>query len=211
MARVCLGVVVGMGALLAASLGTGAERPARIIDRTLACPMTGAGYPDPARFMSVGADPFLPASDASPNIYVYNGPGDATGVSAGIRTGAGGQGNRATTGALALTPTLCAVTKLRVSLASSGRNARPTGAFGELYSCEVPARVLIRVRAVFKRPAAFIRNPRYPWLSEAKGNIATASLAVTTPRGKPLFFASVNDATGKARIFVTRSGCSRTR
>lgn len=200
-----------MGALFAVSVENSAERPARIIDRTLACPMSGAGYPDPARFMSVGVDPFLPASDASPNVYVYNGPGDATGVSAGIRTGAGGQGNRATTGALGLTPTLCARTNLRISLVSSGRKARPTGPFGELYNCEVPAKVLIRVRAVFKRPVTFIRNPRYPWLSEAKGNIATASLAVTTLRGKPLFFASVNDATGKARIFVPRSGCSRTR
>jgi hypothetical protein len=46
----------------------------------------------------------------------------------------------------------------------------------------------------------------------ANGRIDAVYLAVATlPGRKPLAFASVNDATGKARIFVARSGCTRAR
>jgi hypothetical protein len=210
MARTRVAIAVGaIGALIAVAVGNGAERHSRILDRTLVCPVRGAGYPDPARFIAVGADPFLPANGASPNVYLDNGPIDAGHAHVRMRTGRGNHPSF-TRGELSLTRPLCKPTKLRVSLASSGRAARATEPFGELWRCEVPSKLLIRVRAVFRRPTRLIRDPRDSWLSHAKGNIASGSLAVTTLRGKPLFFASVNDATGKARIFVPR-GCSRTR
>ena len=70
----------------------------------------------------------------------------------------------------------------------------------------------MRVRANFKRPTGFARDPRYTAsLIFAKGQIARGYLAVTTLRGrKPIAFASVNDATGTARLFVAPSDCSRT-
>jgi hypothetical protein len=213
MARIGVaGAAVAIGALVAVPLGNGADSASRIIDRTLVCPMGGAGYPDPARFISVSADPFLPASGASPNVYLANGPIDAAHPHVRMRTGPWGRGQPTMTrGELSLTQPPCTATKLRVSLVSSARKARRTGPFGEFWKCEVPAKVLIRVRAAFKRLTRLTRTPGEPWLSQAKGNIATGSLAVTTLRGKTLFFASVNDATGKARIFIPPSGCARSR
>jgi hypothetical protein len=79
------------------------------------------------------------------------------------------------------------------------------------YTCDVPAKVVIRVRAVFKRPTTFSVDPRFPDNEDAKGDIATGYIAVSTLRGrKPIAFASVHDASGKARVSVARSGCSRT-
>jgi hypothetical protein len=83
---------------------------------------------------------------------------------------------------------------------------RPTS-----YQCDVPTRVLIRVRADFKRPTGFSRDPLSPSLIFARGQIATGYLAIATLRGrKPLAFASVNDATGRARLLVAPSDCSPT-
>jgi len=67
----------------------------------------------------------------------------------------------------------------------------------------------MRVRADFKRPTGFSRDPAVTdSLIFAKGQIATGYFAVTTLRGrKPLVFASVNAATGKARLFVAASRC----
>jgi hypothetical protein len=67
----------------------------------------------------------------------------------------------------------------------------------------------MRVRANFKRPTGFARDQRFtPALTLAKGSITTAHLAVTTVRGrKPVAFATVNDASGEARLFVARSRC----
>jgi hypothetical protein len=213
MARIGIAAAaVAMAVLFVASMGNGAEFASRIIDRTLVCPMSGAGYPDPSRFISVSADPFRPAGRASPNLYLANGPIDASHPHVRMRSGPWGEGNPTLTrGELALTQPPCTATKLRVSLASSARKARPTEPFGEYWRCEVPARVLLRVRAVFKRPTRLTRSPGEPWLLEWKGNITTGSVAVTTLAGRRLiFFASLNDATGKARIFVP-SGCSRSR
>ena len=67
----------------------------------------------------------------------------------------------------------------------------------------------MRVRADFKRPNGFARDPGYAAsLIFAKGQIATGYLAITTLRGRePVAFASANDATGKARLFVAPSRC----
>jgi hypothetical protein len=67
----------------------------------------------------------------------------------------------------------------------------------------------MRVRANFKRPTGFARDQRFtPSLIFAKGPIATGYLAIATANGrKPLAFASVNDASGKARLFVAPSRC----
>jgi hypothetical protein len=203
---------VAATAVVAAPVAISAESASRIIDRTVVCSMSGAGYPDPSRFISVSADPFLAASEASPSVYLANGPIDATHPHVRMRTGAWGHGNPTLTrGELALTQPPCKATKRHVSLATSARKARPTEPFGEFWRCQVPAKVLLRVRAVFKRPTRLTRRPGYPWILVWKGDIATGSVAVTTLAGRRLiFFASVNDATGKARIFVP-SGCSRSR
>ncbi len=69
--------------------------------------------------------------------------------------------------------------------------------------------VLMRIRAEFRRPTTFTRDRETPWLRRARGRIATAQLAITTLRGrKPIAFASVDGATGKARIFVAPARCT---
>jgi hypothetical protein len=74
----------------------------------------------------------------------------------------------------------------------------------------VPARVVIRVRAVFKRPTFFRVNPRFPDSEEAKGDIETARIAVVTLRDRtPVAFMSAHHETGSARIFVAPSRCEQ--
>jgi len=185
-----------MGALSAVPMGNSAESASRIVDRTLVCPMGGSGYPDPARFLEIQARPRL--GDNSPNAGVYNVPD----VVADLKTGPDfGHG----TGHVRLKG--CTTSRLRLPLSSQGLKGGPT-ALGDRQTCEVPARVLIRVRAVFRRPVALRRQED---TFTATGRIATGYLAVATlPGRKSLAFASVNDATGKAQIFA-RSGCARTR
>jgi hypothetical protein len=87
----------------------------------------------------------------------------------------------------------------------------PTEADRKSYSCDVPASVLIRVRAVFMRPTGLSPDPRAPWQAVARGTIATGSLAVATmPGRKPIFFASATHAAGTAEAFVAPSRCSPT-
>jgi hypothetical protein len=159
--------------------------------------------------MTVGGASFRAGwfeTSSSPEISVSNGgtaPG--AGVDAGVRTGPA-SGHH--TGALWFTRTRCQRTKIRVPLSSRGLRGGPAGPSGEGWRCDAPAVVLIRVRAVFKRPTALSRDARAPWLSVARGPITTGAVAITTLRGrKPMFFASVNDATGEARAFVAPSRC----
>jgi ABC-type amino acid transport substrate-binding protein len=190
------------GTLLAPVTGSAAETAFRIVDQTLLC--TPAGQ---RGVMTVGATARLAGYDTSPRTSLSYGAAAPTAeVNVGVRT-------RRTpahpTGAVWLTPRRCQRTKLRVAFTSrgldGGRSARPTG---EYYRCDAPAKVLVRIRAAFARPTTFASDPRAPFLSVAKGRIRAASLAITTLRGrKPLFFASVQDATGRARVFVAPSRC----
>ena len=198
MARIGVaGAALAVGAVFAVPVGNGAELASRIIDRTLVCPIGGVGYPDPARFIGVHAMPRL--GDNSPSAGVYNAPGAADGMVVSLDTGPDfGRG----TGSVRLQG--CTPSSVRVRLSSRGLRGG-SSALGDRYQCEVPARVLIRLRAVFQRPVTLRREQGS---LTARGRIATGSLAVTTLAGrKPIFFASVNDATGKAQIFVARSGC----
>jgi hypothetical protein len=215
--RLLLVVVLVAPPLLAVSSVLGwtrvatAASPWRIIDRTLVCRMSGIGYPDAVRFMHVGANQYQPATDSSPSINVGNGTPAVPGASASVRTGSAGDGSQTTTGELALTRAAtkqCATTRLRIPLSSRRLRAAPSDRFSTDYRCDVPARVLIRVRAVFKRPTVFSVNPRYPDVEAAKGGIINGYIAVATLQArKALVFASVNDASRKARLFVARSEC----
>ena len=192
MAGACLAV----GSLLAVPVGNGAESASRIIDRTTVCQMPGEGYPDSTRFMTVSAQP------GPPWISVSNGPSFA--LRASIRTGPGG---RKTTGSVALSRTECTPANSRVRFSTAGlREGR--AAPGSSYRCNVPSAVLVRVRASFRRPTGFSRDPLTPSVVLARGRIATGYLSVTALGGrKPFVFASVNDASGKARLFVAPSRC----
>jgi hypothetical protein len=195
MARISLGLgaATAISALLAAPTGSSSVQASRIIDRTLVCPMSGVGYPDPVRVLEIQARPRL--GDRSPEAAVYHLPD----VHASARTGPhGDQG----TGAVVLKG--CAASTLRLRLSRRGLKGGPT-ALGERQRCEVPARILVRLRAVFSRPVILRRERGYVI---ATGKIATAYLGVATlPNRKPLAFASITDAPGNARIFAASSAC----
>jgi hypothetical protein len=184
--------LVVFGALAGAPVAGSTESATRVIDHTAVCRMAGEGYPDVTRFMTVSA------VTRPPWVSVTNGPRFEVRLS--MRTGPGG---RKRAGSLALHRTECAPAIQRVKLSSRGLRQA-----GRSHRCHVPSTVLIRVRATFTRATGFSRDPLSPSVISARGTIATGYLAVTTLRdGKPVAFASVNDASGKARLFVAPSRC----
>jgi hypothetical protein len=200
------GSAAAIGALLAAPLGDGAEQASRIIDRTVVCRTVGVGYPDAVRFMNVSAEPAqqLGGAPAPPWLFFRNAGSGDDGVSASIRTGPYGNDP---SGYVSLSRR-CTRTRVRVPLSSRGLRGGPTEPFGDNYRCELPAAVLIRLRADFRRPAALRPDPRSPSIFTAKGQITIGYLAVATARGRnPIAFASAHDASGKARLFVAASRC----
>jgi hypothetical protein len=200
---------------LSATLGHGANAattPARIIDRTLLCRVSGVGFPDTVRFVGVSAAPYDPGFNVAPQMGVSEGAVGTPGWIASVRTGPAGEQNQERTGQVALPRTAkgrCANTRLRVPLSSKSLKGRSAGERTR-YECDAPGKVLVRVRAIFTRPTVFRVDPRAPDFESANGRITVAYLAVTTLRGRrPIVFASVQEAGGKARLFVARSGCAR--
>jgi hypothetical protein len=203
-----VGVAVAVGALLAAAVGSGASDAFRIVDRTLVCPMVGVGHPDSVRVLTVSARSYDVFYDYPPSANMSNGwaGGSSSPISVAVRTGPG-PGPADNTGAVWLPRTRCERSSRRVKFSSARLKAALPDR--EHYRCDVPARVLIRIRAVFARPTAFSRDPRSPTFAVAKGQIAEASIAAATVRGRtPLAFASVNHSSGKARMFVSSSVCA---
>jgi hypothetical protein len=201
MFRAGLSASVVVGVFVAAAPAA-SDSGTRVIDRTLLCQMPGEGYPDSTRFMAVSALAGNRRRDAPPIISANNGP--SLEVRATVTTRRSG---RLATGAVVINREQCAATSDRVRLSVRGLK-RARSAPRSSYRCDVPRTVLIRVRAMFKRPTGFAADERFgPSVLFAKGPIATAYLAVTTVRRKPLAFASVNDASGRARLFVELSRC----
>jgi hypothetical protein len=197
--------VAAAGALLTAQIGTAAESASRIIDRTVVCRAIGTGFPDPIRFITASASPRNEGLDVPPILSAHNGPSGEGGLSAFVQTGPD-PGHA--TGYVGLSRTGCTTTRVRLPLSRKGLRGVSTEPDGESYDCDVPARILIRVRAVFTRPTRFARDPRSPWLSVARGTMATGYLAVATmPARKPLSFSAASHATGKAQLFVSPSLC----
>jgi hypothetical protein len=192
-------------AFVAVSIGQGAESASRIIDRTVVCRAIGSGFPDPIRFITATASPRNEGLDLPPILSAHNGPSGEGGLSAFVQTGPD-PGHA--TGYVGLSRTRCTTTRVRLRLSSKGLRGVSTEPDGESYDCDVPARILVRVRAVFTRPTRFARDPRSPWLSVARGTMATGYLAVATmPARKPLSFSAASHTTGKARLFVSSSLC----
>jgi hypothetical protein len=196
--------ITGVLALVSAGGTVAGVRASRIVDRTLVCQMPGEGFPDSTRFMSVSATRGNRRSGSLPLMNVSNGPSGQ--VRAFVMTGPGG---RYRTGSVVLNRTECTTTDLRIPFSARGLRGGLVKPYSAAYRCDVPVRVLIRVRAEFTRPTGFTSDPQSPFALFARGRITTAYLSVTTLRGrKPLAFMSVHDATGRARVFTTPSFCA---
>lgn len=209
-ALLMLAVAAALAGAYSVPSGVGAQSASRIVDRTIVCTMLGVGSPDTVRFMTAYATPFQPANEAAPLLGVGNSAGSTgSGVGVLVRTRPDGG---SPTGAVSLPRTKgtrCLETELRVPLSTRGLESGLTEPFGASYRCEVPKKVLIRVRAIFERPISFSVEPRSRNQAIAKGRVAAATVVVSTVRGrKPILLGSVNDATGRARMFVARSRCT---
>lgn len=188
---------------LAVPVGNSAESASRIIDRTVVCQMPGEGFPDSTRFMSVAAIPRHERTTSPPLISISNGPSFE--LRAQIRTRAAG---RKTTGSLTLSRMQCTPASFQLRFSTRRLTEQPPKRFGYSYRCNIPSAVAVRVRATFRRPTGFTRDPVTPSLVRARGEIATGYLLVTAlPVRRPLAFASVDDASGEARLFVARPAC----
>jgi hypothetical protein len=196
--RACLVGAVAIAALIAGSAAKSAQSASRIVDLALVCKTVGTGYPDPVRSMDVGASPRLGSN--APTIHVSNGPPPG-GIQVNLWTG---PYYGKPSGLLFATRSRCVTTTSRAPFAIRGLRGGQT-VLGNRYKCDVPARVLIRVRAVFKRPVTLGRT-REEFLG--RGDMTTADLAVATASDRrPIVYASTHDASGKTSIFVARSDC----
>jgi hypothetical protein len=200
------GAAAAIGLGLGLPVAVGGEQASRITDRTVVCKMLGTGFPDAVRFLRATATPHLPESEAPPNANVTNGDESvAPLVGAGVRTSKGPIGAGFTTGEARIsdrTGTRCVRTRLRIPLSRRGLVGGTASEIGTSYRCTVPAKVLIRVRAVFKRPTSFKPDARFDQVV-ARGDIAIGYVAAATLRGrKPIILAAANGATGSASIFA---------
>lgn len=108
------------------------------------------------------------------------------------------------TGGIQLNPTRCTAAATRVPLVSKGLRGGLASS-GELrYKCESPRRVLVRIRAVFHVPTKLEQDRTfgYPTL-QGRGEVREAQLAVRSPSGRTLAFASL--AGGRARLLTAPS------
>jgi hypothetical protein len=187
-----------------AGVASASDHASRVVDRTVLCKTSGEGFPDPLRFLAVHATPRL--GDRSPDAGVYNGPsGVAQGVHATVRTGPPFAPNPGT-GAAVLSRVSCGQTSLKIPLSSKGLRGGAT-ILGDRWKCEVPATIVIRLRAVFRNPVTFSPSKDARYLNHAEGRIRTGAIMVTTKNKAPIALVSVDDATGKASIWVSPTRC----
>lgn len=106
-----------------------------------------------------------------------------------------------TYGTVGIRSELCNPSPAPVPLAAAGLRGGAAAALGDELECEVSRRILVRVRAVL-RSKAILRGKEFETVHLP---VHEAKLAVRTPSGKPLVYATVS-RTGKATLF-TAKGC----
>jgi hypothetical protein len=187
------------------------EAASRTIDRTLACSVRGVGSPDTVRYLDVYAspragkeDPAVRATTAPGGAAAPGAPPPADSIGAGLHTGrfAGRPG-----GSAWLNMSSCSPTRSRVAFSTKGLRGGQVARFGESYRCDVPARVLIRIRAVFTRSVTLRPERGAPYFLSASGSIVRGALAVTSANGNPIVYASVDDTSGKTQVFTSAARC----
>ncbi len=95
----------------------------------------------------------------------------------------------------------CRAVQADVGVSPRGLKPRTADLFTDYYVCTPPARVLLRVRAVFRAPVALSFRTGLGQL-RAEGAVEEAALAVATQAGRPLLYAAVAKS-GRTRLFST--------
>jgi hypothetical protein len=94
----------------------------------------------------------------------------------------------------------CKQVSTKILLVKKGLRGGIASQLGERYDCETPKSVYVRIRATLSTPAQFRRRAGALRVSVP---IAFGELAVRTPTGVPLTYATVA-ATGKAQLYTAR-------
>jgi hypothetical protein len=91
----------------------------------------------------------------------------------------------------------------RIPLSAAGLSGGAAGAIGDDYDCVVPAKILVRIRGVYRRPTSFLPTTieRNRDSLVARGPVKEGFLAIRTLSGKPIAFATVHES-GRARLFL---------
>lgn len=185
-----------LAAVLAAPLSAHARPDApdvTVIDRTVAC--------------DAGIYGGIPKLHIVASSAIRGGPQEhpaeisvVTKASPGRLTGVGG-------GYMDLSPK-CRRSSARVPLTSRGLSGFVASQFEDDLGCPTPARVLVRVRAVFPGRASLRLGspiPGGPRVWHVIAPVDRGEIAVRTLKGKPIAYESFSSETGKARLFTARS------
>lgn len=210
--------VAAIASLLAvAGLASGAgasEAQERILDRSFSCTVRGVGSPETVRYLSVLGEPriaryapwaHIATTDGQPS--PVGGPPSSDSLGAGFRTG---RTQHWGAGATWLNVATCSATRARPPLTSKGLRGGAIARFGESHRCDVPARVVFRVRGVFRSAVTLRPGRSARHYLTAFGRMMSASLVVRGANGQPIAYAAVDDRTGRTRIFTSPSRCFQT-
>ena len=192
--------LVLLAAVLAAPLSAYARPDAAsvtVVDRTVVC--TAGTYGGlPKLHITAASEVRSGPQSHTPEITVVtkpdSGPDRLTGVGGGY---------------MALSPA-CKRSSAQVAFTTRGLTGFVASPFTDDLGCLTPARVLIRVRAVFPGRAALRLGspiPGSPRTWYAIAPVDKGEIAVRTLKGRPIAYESFSSETGKARLF-TRGSCS---
>lgn len=194
---------VAAASVAAASIATAGSEAVRVVDRTLECT---AGYHGGARVV------FLRAQAAY-------GQGDQLEWLAGVYVSTAGQpipskpnyrpslaGVNAgwpppppvASGGLGYETRRCVPSRARVELVRRGLIGGAASQAGDDYTCVVPRRILIRVRATFRQPVSIKVAGS---LATAAGRVERGQIAMRSLAGKQLVYGEVREA-GAATLFT---------
>ncbi|MEX0675290.1 MAG: hypothetical protein WD067_10980 [Gaiellaceae bacterium] len=194
--------VLVVSAVVGAAQGSSVSPSALVIERTMECTVPGVGFPESVRYMTVGAQP---RTGSGPNVadplINFSTEAQPDSIVVGLQMGRVGRDNQP---GLQINRRSCTVKSTRPIFSSRGlRGGRIT--LSKAYTCDTPAKVRVRVRAVFTRSAAFRPfREHYLW---AAGRIATAQIVVTTLAGKRIAYVSADSRTGRVQLFQSTARC----
>lgn len=184
-----------------------AARASKIVDRTVVCSITPGGvreldvearsgtrdFSDPSKWRFLPHIGFRDPRTSAARLT-------SASMSAGrpyIQRDPGGSSNTFLLGAA------CRTANAGVSLSSARLSGGAASPVGDEYDCVVPAKVFVRVRAVFRAPTSLRRGrtPSGGTYYYAREDIREAAIAISTVLGKPIALATAHES-GRARLFV---------
>lgn len=193
MIRALVLTATAAAALAVAFTPHGGAEPAasRILDRTFSCE---AGYVGGLHQVTVQA--YYRTPEGSSKLRV------SASVTQNMFTSLGSMSSEG----VAVHRGLCSVSRKTLRLTTKSLRGGVASQLGVKATCETPRRVLLRIRAIFRRPVAtrIVRTFGFPQLT-VTGELDHASMAIGLATGEPIAYVSVT-GTERSRLF-TRASC----